>query len=101
MEMSDQRHAPAALYHRGKDPGTHCTRGWVGPTAGLDSKVRGKIICLLCRGSNLDRPEVQSIVDTILTELPRILILTVVSRIIFLDTGKWMFYNFNYNTSIR
>jgi hypothetical protein len=39
-----QRHAPAALYPRGKDPGTHCTGGWVGPRAGLDTEVRGKII---------------------------------------------------------
>ena len=30
-----QRHAPAALYPRER-PGTHCTGGWVGPTAGLD-----------------------------------------------------------------
>jgi hypothetical protein len=87
MGMSGQRHAPAALYHRGKDPGTHWTGGWVGPTACVDSQVRGKIICL-CRGSNLDRPKVQSIADTILTELPRILILTVVSRITLLDTEK-------------
>jgi hypothetical protein len=36
-------------------PGTHCTGGWVGPTAGLDAEVRGKILCL-CRGSNPGRP---------------------------------------------
>jgi hypothetical protein len=36
-------------------PGTHCTGGWVGPTAGLDAEVRGKIL-RLCRGSNPDRP---------------------------------------------
>jgi hypothetical protein len=40
--------------------GTHCTGGWVGPRAGLDTEVRGKIICL-CRRSNLDRPLVQSV----------------------------------------
>jgi hypothetical protein len=34
-------------------PGTHCTGGWVGPRAGLDTEDRGKIICS-CRGSNLD-----------------------------------------------
>jgi hypothetical protein len=38
-----------------KDPGTHCTGGWVGPRAGLDTEDRGKIFCL-CRGSNPDRP---------------------------------------------
>jgi hypothetical protein len=54
--VSGQHHAPAALYPRGKSPGTHCTGGWVGPRAGLDTEVRGKIICL-CRGSN---PAVQS-----------------------------------------
>jgi hypothetical protein len=42
----------------GRTPGTHWTEGWVGPTAGLDSEIRGKILCL-CRGSNLDRPVVQ------------------------------------------
>jgi hypothetical protein len=29
MGVSGQHHAPAALYPRGKDPGTHCTGGWV------------------------------------------------------------------------
>jgi hypothetical protein len=36
-------------------PGTHCTGGCVGPSAGLDAEVRGKILCL-CRGSNPGRP---------------------------------------------
>jgi hypothetical protein len=44
-----------------RTPGTHCTGGWVGPRAGLDTEVRGKILCL-CRGSNLDSPVVQSVV---------------------------------------
>ena len=35
MGVGDQHHAPAALPPR-KTPGTHCTRGCVGPTAGLD-----------------------------------------------------------------
>ena len=34
--MRGQQHAPAALYPREKT-GTHCTGGWVGPRAGLDS----------------------------------------------------------------
>jgi hypothetical protein len=38
-----------------RTPGTHCTGGWVGFRAGLDTEARGKILCL-CRGSNLDRP---------------------------------------------
>jgi hypothetical protein len=55
MGVSGQRHAPAALYPRGKDPGTHWIGGWVGPRAGLDAGARRKIICP-CRGSNPDRP---------------------------------------------
>jgi hypothetical protein len=31
MGVSGQHHAPAALYPRGKNPGTHLTGGWVGP----------------------------------------------------------------------
>jgi hypothetical protein len=46
---------------RERTPGTHCTGGWVGPRAGLDTEVRGKILCP-CRGSNLDRPVVQPVV---------------------------------------
>jgi hypothetical protein len=38
MGVSGQHHAPAALYPQGKDPGTHCTGGWVGPRAGLDTE---------------------------------------------------------------
>jgi hypothetical protein len=55
MGVSGQRHAPAALYPRGKDPGTHCVEGWVGPRAGLDAKDRGKILCL-CQGLNPGHP---------------------------------------------
>jgi hypothetical protein len=43
-----------------RTPATHCTGGWVGPRAGLDTGVRGKFSSL-CRGSNLDRPVVQSV----------------------------------------
>jgi hypothetical protein len=42
-------------------PGTHCTGGWVGPRAGLDTEDRGKILCPR-RGSNPDRPVVQPVV---------------------------------------
>jgi hypothetical protein len=44
-----------------RTPGTHCTGGWVGPRAGLDTEVTRKILCS-CRVSNLDRPVVQSVV---------------------------------------
>jgi hypothetical protein len=40
-------------------PGTHCTGGWVGPRAGLDTEVRGKILSPL-QGSeprSLGRPD--------------------------------------------
>jgi hypothetical protein len=36
--VSGQRHAPAALYPRGKDPGTHWAEGWVGLKVGLDTR---------------------------------------------------------------
>jgi hypothetical protein len=35
MWVGGKRYAPAAL-PLGKKPRTHCTGGWVGPTAGLD-----------------------------------------------------------------
>jgi hypothetical protein len=38
-----------------RTPGTHCTGGWVGPRAGLDTEDRGKIL-FFCRGSNSGRP---------------------------------------------
>jgi hypothetical protein len=44
-----------------RTPGTHCTVGWMGPRAGLDTEARGKILCP-CRGSNPDRPVVQPVV---------------------------------------
>jgi hypothetical protein len=34
----------SSLYSRVKDPGTHCTGGWVGPRAGLDTEARRKIL---------------------------------------------------------
>jgi hypothetical protein len=55
MGVGGQHHAPSALYPRGKSPGTHCTGGWVGPRAGLNSKARRKIL-FPCRGSNPVRP---------------------------------------------
>jgi hypothetical protein len=44
-----------------RTPGTHCTGGWVGPRAGLDTEARGKILCPR-RGSNPDLPVVQPVV---------------------------------------
>jgi hypothetical protein len=42
MGVSGQRHAPAALGPGERTPGTHCTGGWVGPRASLDTEVKGK-----------------------------------------------------------
>jgi hypothetical protein len=54
MEVSGQRHAPAAHYPREKDPlvpnGQEAV--WA-PEPVWTQEVRGKIICL-CRGSNID-----------------------------------------------
>jgi hypothetical protein len=55
MGVSGQRHAPAALYPRGKNPWSHWAGGWVAPRAGLDAGARRKILCP-GRGSNPDRP---------------------------------------------
>jgi hypothetical protein len=42
MGPSRQRHAPAALCPGDRTPGTHCTGGWVGPRADVDTEVTGK-----------------------------------------------------------
>jgi hypothetical protein len=55
MGVSGQHHAQAALCPQGKDPGTHCTGGWVGLRAGLDAEAGRKLLCL-CWGSNPGRP---------------------------------------------
>jgi hypothetical protein len=44
-----------------RTPGTHCTGGWVGPRAGLNTEARG-IILYPCRGSIPDRQVVQPVV---------------------------------------
>jgi hypothetical protein len=65
MGVSGQRHAPAALYPRRKDPRYPLDRGliggWVGPRAGLNAGARRKILCPY-RGWNLDHPIVQPVV---------------------------------------
>jgi hypothetical protein len=40
--VSGQRHAAAALCPGERTPGTHCTGGWLGPRAGLDTEIREK-----------------------------------------------------------
>jgi hypothetical protein len=58
-EWSASRHGRAFTPGE-RTPGTHWTGGWVGPRAGLDTEVTGKILCP-CRGSNPDRLVVQSV----------------------------------------
>jgi hypothetical protein len=70
-----------------RNSGTHCTGGWVDPTAGLDTEARGKTSCL-CRGSNLDRPVVQSVADNILTNLLWLLKIGVYQVFIPLETDS-------------
>jgi hypothetical protein len=53
--VSGQRHARPRFTPGERTPGTHCTGGWVGPRAGLDTDATGKLLCP-CRGWNLDRP---------------------------------------------
>jgi hypothetical protein len=44
MGMSGQRHAPAVLGPGEKTHGTHCTGGWVGPRAAVDTEAGGKVL---------------------------------------------------------
>jgi hypothetical protein len=55
MGVSGQLHVPAALFPLERTPGTHCTGGWVGVRAGLDTEATVKILCL-CWGTNSIRP---------------------------------------------
>jgi hypothetical protein len=55
MGLCGQRHAPAALYLRRKDPLYPLDRRLGGLRAGLDAEARRKILCP-CLGSNPDRP---------------------------------------------
>jgi hypothetical protein len=40
MGVSGQLHTPAKIYPQERTAGTHCTEGWVGPRAGLDTDER-------------------------------------------------------------
>jgi hypothetical protein len=41
---SGQRHARPLFTPRERTPDTHCTVGWVGPRAGVNTEIRGKIL---------------------------------------------------------
>jgi hypothetical protein len=59
--VSCQRQALASLYHPEKEPSVPTGQDTgMGPIAGLDTEVRGKILCF-CRASNLDRPVVRPV----------------------------------------
>jgi hypothetical protein len=49
MGVSSQRYAPAALYPGKMALCTHCTEGWVGPKACLDTELRVKVLLPLQR----------------------------------------------------
>jgi hypothetical protein len=89
--VSGQRHAQAPFYPGGRTPGTHWVGGWVDPKAGLDIEARGKILLILLgiEHRSPDRP-VRSH-DTILTELPRLLLTNLSGRIISFNNDLRVF----------
>jgi hypothetical protein len=62
MVVSGQHHTPAALYSRGKDPSVPIGQeaGWATEAVWIQ-RLEEKSSCL-CRGWNLDRPVVLSVV---------------------------------------
>jgi hypothetical protein len=56
--VSGQRHASAAICAGERTPGTHCTGGWVGLRAGLDTEEKSFAL----PGIEPDRPVVQYVV---------------------------------------
>jgi hypothetical protein len=44
MGVSGQHHAWLCFSPREWTPGAHCAGGWVGPRAGVETEVRGKIL---------------------------------------------------------
>jgi hypothetical protein len=64
MGVSDQRHVTAALYPPGKGPPVPIGQedGWA-PALMWTQRLEEKSFCL-CRGSNPDRPVVQSVTQT-------------------------------------
>jgi hypothetical protein len=75
MDVSGQRHAPAALQPRVKDPPVPILQeaGWA-PEAVWTQRLEEKSFGL-CRGSSLDRPVVQSVVRHYIAWATRLTIL--------------------------
>jgi hypothetical protein len=61
MGVSGQRHAPAALYPRGKDPPLPIVQRLGGPQSWSGHKRLEEKSFRLCRGSKFDRPVVQPV----------------------------------------
>jgi hypothetical protein len=98
MGVSGQRYAPSALYPRAKDLSTHCTGGWMGPRAGLDTEARGKILLPL-PGIEPRWPGPWS--DIILTELPGSFCYVVFSILLLTPLlGRSILLGINYFTHI-
>jgi hypothetical protein len=73
-----------------RTPGAHCIGGWVGLRAGLDTEVRGKILCPR-RGSNLDSPVVQPVVRhyTAWANPAHLSMCTFWNKSLLLNRGPW------------
>jgi hypothetical protein len=67
MEVSGQLQAPVALPPE-KNPGTHCTGGWVGPSACLDVFEKAKIPCPCRAMVKALKPQVPQEGATLLTK---------------------------------
>jgi hypothetical protein len=91
MGVSGQRHTSAALCTGERTPGFHCTGSWVGLRAGLDTEVRGKILCP-CRASNPDHPVVQSDIYKVLLKFKELLYGFSVHLV---HAFTWICHNFN------
>jgi hypothetical protein len=72
MGVNGQRHASAALSPRRKDPPVPIVQEG-GPQSRSEHRLKEKSF-RLCRVSNLDRSVFQSVADTILIELPQLLL---------------------------
>jgi hypothetical protein len=67
-DLSGQRHAPTALYHRARTPATKWTGGWVGLRAGLDTVARRKSFASARDRNTFVKSVVTILYYTILTE---------------------------------
>jgi hypothetical protein len=90
MGVSCQCHVPAALYPGERTPGTHCTGGWGGPRAGLDTESRGDILCL-CWGSNQARPVCSPTLRFVRIDIILMWILRCLENVFYVDSCRSLF----------